>query len=115
VSQLQIVLGVVLGLFLLAGLVGGLWAAFRSADQETRIKRLQSERDDLLSRLNFIEPKLKALEEQNKVLLDLHNPADQISALKAQEAANHKATFELLTAQHKTLQAIDRHLLGAER
>lgn len=111
-SDLQLVLAVVLALFALASIGGGIWATFRSADQDVRIKRLQGERDDLLSRLNFIEPKVKSLEEQNKVLLDLHNPADQIAALRSQEAENHRKTFALLEKQHVVLQQIDRHLIG---
>lgn len=111
-TTVQIVFGLIIGLFTLAAAGGGVWATFRSTDQEARIKRLQSERDDLLSRLNFIEPKLKALEDQNKVLLGLHNPTEQIAALRTQEADNHRKTFDLLTKQHETLQQIDKHLMG---
>lgn len=113
-SDLQLVLGVVVGLFALTAIGAGIWASFRSTDQEARIKRLQGERDDYLSRLNFMEPKLKTLEEQNQVLLDLHNPAEQIAALRSQEAENHRRTYALLEQQHRVLQQIDKHLLGRE-
>lgn len=109
-NQLQLILGVVLALFALAAIGAGIWASFRSTDQEARIKRLRDERDDLLSRLNYIEPKVKTLEEQNKILLELHNPADQISELRAQEADNHLKTYALLEQQYRTLQLIDDHL-----
>lgn len=110
-TGLQPALAVVLALFALAVIGGGLWAAFRSTDQDARIKRLQGERDDLLSRLNFIEPKLKVVEDQNALLLAMHNPAEQIAELKSQEAENHRKTYALLEKQHATLLLIDEHLL----
>lgn len=114
-TTLQAILAVVVALFVLAGLGGGIWASFRSTDQDARIKRLQSERDDLLSRLNFIEPKVKTLEEQNQILLGFHNPAEQIAALREQESTNHQRTYALLTKQHDVLQQIDAHLQGREK
>jgi chromosome segregation ATPase len=111
-SELQAVLGIVVALFLLTVVGGGIWASFRSTDQEARIKRLQGERDDLLSRLNFIEPKLRTVEEQNSVLRELHNPAQQIAALREQEAQNHAKTYELLEAQSVTLKQIEESLPG---
>jgi hypothetical protein len=113
-SALQVVFAVVLGLFALTAIGAGVWASFRSTDQDARIKRLQSERDDLLSRINYIEPKLLTLEKQNQVLLDLHNPAEQIAALRKQEKENHEKTYALLEEQSRTLRQIDAHLLGRE-
>lgn len=114
-SLLQSVLAVIGALLALSAVGGGLYAAFRSNDQEARIKRLQSERDDYLSRLNYIEPRLTVVEQQNEVLRTLHNPADQLQALRVQEQTNHDRTVELLEQQHATLQSIDQHLVGRNR
>lgn len=104
VSGLQATLAVVVTLITLASLAGGLYAVFRSSAQDARIKRLQDERDDYLSRLNFIEPKLVQAEQQNQVLRDLHNPAEQIGQLKAQEQDNHDKVVQILNDQTRTLQ-----------
>lgn len=114
-NTLQSVLVIIVSLVTLAGVGGALWAIARSSQQDARIKRLQGERDDYLSRLNYIEPRLKAVEQQNEVLLALHNPTDKIEALKAQEQANHDATVDLLQEQSRILRSIDKHLISGGR
>lgn len=109
-SGLQPALAVVVGVIALAAVAGGVWAVFRSSSQDARIDRLQDERDDYLSRLNFIEPRFKEVEQQNRLLLDLHNPADQIEALRAQEQTNHDRTVAILAEQSTTLHQIDTTL-----
>lgn len=109
-TGLEGALAVVGTLVVLAGVAGGLWAVARSSAQDTRIKFLEGERADYLSRLQYIEPKLREAEQQNKVLLDLHNPADQIKQLAAQESVNHEQTVVLLNQQHTTLKAIEQRL-----
>lgn len=111
-GSVQIVLTVIGGLVLLAGTAGGVYATFRSSSQDTRIKRLQGERDDYLNRLNFIEPKVKLLEQQNEMLLAMHNPADQIKNLSEQEQKNHDQTVTFLTTQNELLTAIHADLSG---
>lgn len=111
-SGIQQGLAVVGAIVMLAVVAGGLWAVFRSADRDARIDRLEGERDDYLSRLNFIEPRFKELEQQNKLLLDLHNPSDQIAALRVQEQTNHDRTVAILSEQSTTLHQIDTTLHG---
>lgn len=102
-SAVQASLVVILGLITLATLAGGLYAVFRSSAQDARIKRLQDERDDYLSRLNYVEPKLLEAEQQNRVLLELHNPSDQLEAIKAQGQVNHDRIVEIIRSQTTTL------------
>jgi hypothetical protein len=61
-------------------------------------------RRDYLSRLNYIEPKLTKAEEQNRILLELHNPAEQIKALATQEQTNHDRTVALLRSRSRRWQ-----------
>jgi hypothetical protein len=110
VSGLQQALAVVGGLVALATLGGGLWAIFRTSAQDSRIKFLESQTADYLSRLNYIEPKLKEAEQQNRILLELHNPAEQIKQLAAQEQTNHDQTITLLTEQKQTLALIESRM-----
>lgn len=106
-------LAVIGGLVGLAAIAGALWAVARSAAQDTRIKFLEGQRDDYLSRLNYIEPKLKTAEEQNRILLELHNPAEQIKALATQEQTNHDRTVLLLTEQRQTLALMEAKMPGS--
>jgi hypothetical protein len=106
VSTAQTILGVVGALVVLATAGGGLWAVFRSSAQDATIKRLRDERDDYLSRLNFIEPRHRAVEQQNEVLLALHNPTERLDDLGSQ----HAEMLRLLNAQSILLQQIDRTL-----
>jgi hypothetical protein len=98
------VIGALVGL---ATVAGALWAVARSATQDTRIKFLEAQVNDYLSRLNYIEPKLTTAEEQNRILLELHNPAEQIKALAVQEQSNHDRTLTILTEQKQTLAQIE--------
>lgn len=105
-SDLQIVLGVVISLLTLAGLGGGVWVTFKGAATAARIKRLQDERDDYLSRLNFIEPRHRAVEQQNEVLLALHNPTEKLDQL----GDNQTEILRVLRAQHRIIEQIDQQL-----
>lgn len=101
-----VAISTILGLLALAGLGGGLWAVFRSAAQDARIKRLQDERDDYLSRLNYIEPRHRAVEQQNEVLLALHNPTDELTGLHD----NQVEILRVINAQSALIRQIDRRL-----
>lgn len=92
-SQLGGVLVAIATILGLAGLGGATWAVIKASAQDATIKRLRGENDDYVKRLNYIEPKVDALERENRTLRDLHNPADEIASLKAQEQTNHEATF----------------------
>jgi hypothetical protein len=87
----------------LAGLGGATWAVIKASVQDATIKRLRGENDDYLKRLNYIEPKVEALERENKTLHVLHNPADaidrlnrKVDTLTVQEQDNHTETVGVL-------------------
>lgn len=97
------------GLAALVVLVAGLYAVFKSSAADARIKRLQDERDDYLSRLNYIEPRFVELEQQNKLLKSLHNPTARLESLEVTALridTKSDKTLELLDAQERTLQSI---------
>lgn len=99
-SQGLAVIGALVALATIAGVV---WVVARSSARDTRLKYVEGLAADYLSRLNYIEPKLTKAEEQNRILLELHNPAEQIKALAAQEQTNHDRTVALLVEQRATL------------
>lgn len=106
------VLGGMAGLIVL---IAGLYAVFKSSAADARIKRLQDERDDYLSRLNYIEPRFVELEQQNKLLKSLHNPTARLESLeKTALTIDGKSdkTLELLEAQERTLQSIHTKFPG---
>lgn len=106
----QQALALIGALFGLAVLAGGVYAVFRTAAQDARLKVVSGQRDDYLQRLNYIEPKVTKLEEQNRILLELHNPAEQIKQLASQEQTNHDRTVELLEQQSTVLSEIETRL-----
>jgi hypothetical protein len=91
----------------LALLIGAAWALVRASNRDATLKRAREENTDYVKRLDFLEPRFKELEQQNKLLLEMHNPADQISALQMQEQVNHDRTVQLLTAQAEVLKQIE--------
>ena len=95
------------GVLALALLVGGLWVVVRASNKDARIKRLQDENADYLKRLDYIEPRFAKAEQQNRLLLEMHNPSDQIEALRQQEQGNHDATVKILTEQAAVLKQIE--------
>lgn len=109
-SDFSAMLAILGALVLLAGAAGGTYAHFKSSEDKEEMARVRAHRDDLLSRLNFIEPRVKLLEQQNEVLMSLHNPAQQITNLAEQEQRNHVETVRLLQSTHDILEQIDGHL-----
>lgn len=123
-SSLQAVLAVLGGLFGLAVIAGALWAFAKSGAQDAVIKRLRDERDDYLSRLNFIEPRFKSATEQNEILRTLVDPStrlneirdtvtertDEILTAVARSAGNTEAIKGVLLSQARTLDEIKRHV-----
>lgn len=105
-NALQTVLSVIGGLIVLAGIGGVLYAQFRSAQHEATETRLRAERDDYLSRLNYIEPRHRAIEQQNEVLLALHNPKDQLDDI----AEHQQEIIRQLRAQRELIEQVDRKL-----
>ena len=74
----QSTIAVIVGLAALATLAFGAWQLVRGADREATIKRLRAETADYLQRLNYIEPKHRALEQQVDFLIALHNPGEKL-------------------------------------
>lgn len=105
-NGLQTALSVIGALIVLAGVGGVLYANFRASQDEAVKKRLREERDDYLSRLNYIEPRHRALEQQNEVLLALHNPKEQLDDI----GVNVVEALRLLRAQKSLMEQIDRTL-----
>lgn len=105
-SAINLVLSIMGGLAGLAILGGGMWSLFRSSAQDDRIKRLQGERDDYLSRLNFIEPRHRAIEQQNELLLAMHNPTEKLDGL----VATTDETLTIVRAMRDIGRQIDREL-----
>lgn len=105
-SNLQTVLAVLGTLVVLTSVGGGLYAYFRSTAADARIKRLQDERDDYLSRLNYIEPRHKVIEQQNELLRQLHNP----TALLETIAGKADEIIVTLDEQRELLEEIDGKL-----
>ena len=114
-SDLQAVLTIIGGLFALAVLVGGLYFAVRSSAQEARIKFLQGERDDYKGRLEWIEPRFKQAEEQNRLLRNLHNPTAQIEALGQANSERHQVIVTMLEAQAVVLRDVNEKLEDQRR
>lgn len=105
-NGLQTALSIIGALVVLSALGGALYANFRAAQSEATLKRLRDERDDYLSRLNYIEPRHRAIEQQNEVLLALHNPKDQLDDIQGSQAE----MLRVLRAQKTLMEQIDRHL-----
>lgn len=105
-SAIGVAISSVLGLVALIGIGSGLWAVAHSTSQDQRIKRLQDERDDYLSRLNFIEPRHRAIEQQNEVLLALHDPTLRLESIDG----NQVEILKQLGAQSVLIQQIDNKL-----
>lgn len=109
-STLQAVLAIIGALFVLAALGGGLYVAARSSASDVRERRLREENEDLVRRLDWIEPRFKQAEQQNQLLLQLHNPTSQLEALGTQAMANYEATVAILNQQSAVLHEIDEKL-----
>jgi hypothetical protein len=83
-----------------------LYANFRAAQSEAQLKRLRDERDDYLSRLNFIEPRHRAAEQQLEVLLALHNPKEQLDTMSEHQTEQTRILHAVLALAEQ----IDRKL-----
>lgn len=119
-SALQGALAVIGGLFALAVVAGSLYAYAKSSAQEARIERLQGERDDYLSRINFLEPRFASMREQNdtlrtlldptpkleKIGSDLNSKAGEILAALEKQSRNDDAIKGVLLAQARVMDEI---------
>lgn len=102
-SAVQAVVATCVGLFILVGAAFAGWQLLKAADKEAELTRLRSFNADYLERLNYIEPKHRALEQQVDVLLALHDPS-----------AEHAEIIKLLHGIKRLAEQID-HSLYAPR
>lgn len=109
-SPLATALGIIAALITLASLGGALYVSFRASANDARTKRLSEENADYLRRLGYIEPKLQQAEQQNALLMKLHNPTEQL----AQISGNQKEILEVLEAQSEVLHDIEAKVTGEE-
>lgn len=111
-GEVLTIVGAIITLVIVAA---GIYAVFKSSAADARIKRLQDERDDYLSRLNYIEPKFVEAQQQNKLLRELHNPTSQLESMAhTGEGVERKVDeiLDVLENQERTLQSIDSRLHG---
>lgn len=122
-NGLQAGLAILGTLVVLGGVGAGVWAFFTSAGRDAAMNRLRVENEDVIRRLNYVEPRLKDSEAKNALLMELHNPTarlDAISALQVQDGKDnrnlHERTVTLLNAQHTALlEAIEEISEGREQ
>lgn len=114
-NSIQAVLTIIGALVAIAVVAGGLFSVARNASKDATITTLTKQRDDYLSRLNYIEPRFDQIERENKLLLEMHNPADQIRKLGEQEQENHNRTVQLLEAQREHIEDVHRYVVDRRR
>lgn len=107
-STLALTLSIIGGILVCIGAAAALTAVFRTTAQDKTIERQRSEIGDYIRRLDYVEPRLHTLEQQNETLLRLHDP----TADRAATAAEHAEILRVLRAQSDTLEDIERNGLG---
>lgn len=94
---------VVTGLLGLIGLAGAVYANLRSSALEASNRRLSTDNEYYLRKVNYLEPRVEALERENETLQKLHNPIPAINSLRDQEGRNHKEAMKMLRLIHRDL------------
>jgi hypothetical protein len=94
------VIGVIVTLLVLGA--GG-WVIVRGSAKDAREKRQAAFIEELTGRLDYVEPRLKKAEEQNAILMTLHNPTAKLDDLSASDAR----ILEILSDQGRLLAEID--------
>lgn len=110
-NQVAVTVSVIGVVLLLVGVAAGLLAVFKTTAQDKRIERLQSENGDYVRRLDYVEPRLHTLEQQNETLLRLHDPTADRAATKAE----HTQIIGLLNAQSAVLVELEQNMQGRGR
>jgi len=123
-STIQTVLAALGGLIVVAGAAATIWAYVKGGAQDNQIERLRGEVTDYLSRLNYIEPRFKASQEQNEILRTLVDPSGRLDEIRStvteksdeilraveRSASNTEAMKAVLLAQARTLDDIGEHM-----
>lgn len=110
-GQVSAVVSIILGLLAFASLGGVLYSAAKGAANEATIKRLREENVDYLGRLNYIEPRMKAAEQQNETLIRLIDPHPALKEIGEKVDKVEEKTESLVTLfrQHqRTLSEVAR-------
>lgn len=105
-NTVSAVLSVFGGLIGLAIIAFGAWQLLKRADLESTVTRQRGEIADYLQRLNYIEPKHRALEQQVDVLLALHDPSAKLDDIREEQAE----MMRLLRGIKALAEQIDRRL-----
>lgn len=95
-TQVNSGLGVLVALVLLAAVAAGVWVVFKGKAVELTVQRLRGENEDYVRRLNYVEPQLEHLKNENGVLRSMVNPATEIHEMREQENAHHDEQMRVL-------------------
>jgi uncharacterized protein HemX len=106
VSTIQAALSVLGALVALAVLGGGLWAVFRNANLTATNDRQAKQITEYIGRIDYIEPRWKAADEQNTLLRELINPTAQLGRIESKT----ERAVELLEQQRQTLDELGQEM-----
>jgi phosphopantetheine adenylyltransferase len=111
VNQVSLALSIVGGVLLLIGVAAALTAVYRTTASDKILARLRGENVDYVRRLEYVEPRLHTLEQQNETLLRLHDPSTDRAATKAE----HAEIIRILNEQTRVLGEIESGMEGRQR
>lgn len=101
IQQVVVTAAAVLGII---GAGVAVYVTIKSTALDAQNKRLNTENEGYVRRLDYLEPRYDQLSREVQTLRDLHNPAQAIEdvaaavgAVQKQEQANHQATYDVLT------------------
>lgn len=107
---LSLTLSIIGGIAAVLVIAGGVYAIFTTSRKDVTEKRLRAENEDLVRRLDWIEPRFKDAEAKNELLTTLHNPTVQLQEMSERERDNHTTTVRLLGEQRDILVSIENKL-----
>jgi hypothetical protein len=108
----NLVIAIISGAIGLIILTAGTYAIFSSTRKDQTERRLRAWNEDLVRRLDYVEPQLASVEAKNKLLMDLHNPTAKLEQMDSAQRANHEQTVRLLTEQRDILVRMEHTLRG---
>lgn len=101
--SLESTLGIIMGLLGLVSILVTLTVVFTLQRRDQIQKRQREWIEDLTGRLEYVEPKLKDLVKENRVLRTLMNPTAQLER-------NHTEVMRILEHQGEMLSQIQEHV-----
>lgn len=93
----------------------GAYAIFTTTRKDQTEKRLRAWNEDLLRRLDYVEPQLQKAEAKNTLLMELHNPTAKLETMDTNQRVQHEETVRLLGEQRDILEKIEGTLKGGEK